>query len=131
MARAVLSFPSKASSNTVDPSGPQLTHLLRAWSEGDTGALEQLMPIVYDELHRLARQYMADERPEVRDVISRSCPVLFLGTTSLMRALSLSNSETILSFFMRSDGSSRSSANLIIRPATSARTPFEPRNLSS
>jgi RNA polymerase sigma-70 factor (ECF subfamily) len=37
--------------------------LLRAWSDGDRGALERLTPIVYDELHRLARQYMRGERP--------------------------------------------------------------------
>ena len=37
--------------------------LLRAWSDGDTSALEQLAPIVYDELHRLARRYMRGERP--------------------------------------------------------------------
>lgn len=30
--------------------------LLRAWSEGDQDALEKLIPIVYDELHRLARR---------------------------------------------------------------------------
>ena len=44
--------------------GHDVTRLLRAWSEGDQGALDQLMPVVYDELHRLARHYMADERPE-------------------------------------------------------------------
>jgi RNA polymerase sigma factor (TIGR02999 family) len=44
-------------------SGPQVTQLLQAWSEGDQGALDQLMPMVYEELHRLARGYMADERP--------------------------------------------------------------------
>src|SRR5438270_10580980 len=37
--------------------------LLRAWSEGDQSALEQLAPIVYKELHRLARGYMSGERP--------------------------------------------------------------------
>ena len=37
--------------------------LLRAWSEGDQDALEKLTPIVYDELHRLARRYMKGERP--------------------------------------------------------------------
>lgn len=42
----------------------QLTQLLHAWSEGDQGALEKLMPVVYDELRRLARHYMADERPD-------------------------------------------------------------------
>ncbi|MGB8768544.1 MAG: sigma-70 family RNA polymerase sigma factor [Candidatus Korobacteraceae bacterium] len=44
-----------------------MTHLrkmmLRAWSEGDQGALERLTPIVYKELHRLARHYMKGERP--------------------------------------------------------------------
>jgi len=44
--------------HTGDVSG-----LLRAWSEGDGSALEQLTPIVYDELHRLARRYMQRERP--------------------------------------------------------------------
>jgi RNA polymerase sigma-70 factor, ECF subfamily len=37
--------------------------LLRAWSEGDQNALEQLTPFVYDELRRLARRYMRRERP--------------------------------------------------------------------
>jgi len=45
-------------------SEPQITQLLQAWSEGDQGALEQLMPMVYEELHRLARRYIADERPD-------------------------------------------------------------------
>jgi RNA polymerase sigma factor (TIGR02999 family) len=44
-------------------SGPQVTQLLQAWSEGDQGALDQLMPVVYEELHRLAKGYMAGERP--------------------------------------------------------------------
>jgi len=44
-------------------SGHEITRLLRAWGEGDQGALQQLMPMVYDELHRLARHYMAGERP--------------------------------------------------------------------
>jgi RNA polymerase sigma-70 factor, ECF subfamily len=37
--------------------------LLRAWSDGDQNALEQLTPFVYDELRRLARRYMKRERP--------------------------------------------------------------------
>ena len=36
--------------------------LLRAWSDGDQGALLALTPIVYEELHRLARRYMRRER---------------------------------------------------------------------
>ncbi len=40
-----------------------ISKLLRAWSDGDRSALERLTPIVYDELHRLARRYMRNERP--------------------------------------------------------------------
>jgi RNA polymerase sigma-70 factor, ECF subfamily len=43
------------------PSG-EVSGLLRAWSNGDQSALERLTPIVYDELHRLARRYMKRER---------------------------------------------------------------------
>jgi RNA polymerase sigma factor (TIGR02999 family) len=43
-------------------SADDVSILLRAWSEGDRGALEKLTPIVYDELHRLARRYMRGER---------------------------------------------------------------------
>jgi RNA polymerase sigma factor (TIGR02999 family) len=41
----------------------EVTQLLRAWSNGDEGALERLAPLVHKELHRLARRYMAGERP--------------------------------------------------------------------
>ena len=44
------------------PEAPQITVLLRAWGNGDALALEQLTPLVYDELHRLARRYMRNER---------------------------------------------------------------------
>jgi len=40
-----------------------ISQLLRAWSEGDQSALDRLTPIVYRELHRLARRYMRGERP--------------------------------------------------------------------
>src|SRR5262249_11052997 len=40
-----------------------ITQLLLAWSDGDQTALEQLTPLVYKELHRLAQCYMAGERP--------------------------------------------------------------------
>ena len=36
--------------------------MLRAWSEGDRSALDRLTPIVYEELRRLARRYMKQER---------------------------------------------------------------------
>ncbi len=41
----------------------EVSTLLRAWSDGDRDALDQLTPIVYEELRRLARQYMRRERP--------------------------------------------------------------------
>lgn len=41
----------------------EVTQLLRAWSAGDERALEKLVPLVHGELHRLARRYMANERP--------------------------------------------------------------------
>ena len=40
----------------------EVSELLRAWSGGDRDALEKLTPIVYKELHRLARRYMRGER---------------------------------------------------------------------
>src|SRR5678810_735539 len=39
-----------------------VTRLLRAWGSGDEAALSQLMPLVYEEIHRLAQSYMARER---------------------------------------------------------------------
>ena len=39
-----------------------VSQLLLAWSDGDRRALEELMPLVYDELRRLARRYMGRER---------------------------------------------------------------------
>jgi RNA polymerase sigma factor (TIGR02999 family) len=40
-----------------------VTHLLVAWVQGDTHALEQLTPLVYQELRRLAQWHMNGERP--------------------------------------------------------------------
>jgi RNA polymerase sigma factor (TIGR02999 family) len=48
----------------ASPSPAAVTELLRAWSDGDEGALEQLVPLVEVELRRLARGYMARERPD-------------------------------------------------------------------
>jgi len=39
----------------------EVTQLLRAWSQGDKSALDQLYQIVYDELRRLAHRYMSRE----------------------------------------------------------------------
>jgi RNA polymerase sigma factor (TIGR02999 family) len=40
-----------------------VTQLLLSWSQGDATALDRLMPLVHAELHRLARRYMAGEKP--------------------------------------------------------------------
>ena len=40
----------------------KVTILLRSWTDGDESALEKLVPLVYAELHRLARGYMRAER---------------------------------------------------------------------
>jgi RNA polymerase sigma factor (TIGR02999 family) len=45
------------------PSQKHITRMLVDWSNGDQAALEKLTPLVYDELHRLARRYMGRERP--------------------------------------------------------------------
>jgi RNA polymerase sigma-70 factor (ECF subfamily) len=44
------------------PSRTDVTKLLIAWGQGDHSALEQLVPIVHDQLHRIARGRMAGER---------------------------------------------------------------------
>jgi RNA polymerase sigma factor (TIGR02999 family) len=45
--------------------GPEqdVTALLYQWQQGDEGALERLLPIVYDELRRVARARLRAERP--------------------------------------------------------------------
>jgi RNA polymerase sigma factor (TIGR02999 family) len=45
------------------PSSREITGLLQAWRSGDSSALEQLIPLVEQELHRLAHRYLTKERP--------------------------------------------------------------------
>ena len=45
------------------PSTQEVTEMLVAWSNGDESALERLVPLVHDELHRLAHRYMNREGP--------------------------------------------------------------------
>jgi RNA polymerase sigma factor (TIGR02999 family) len=43
---------------------PDITGLLKAWASGNSDALEQLTPLVYDELLRIARRYMRQRSPQ-------------------------------------------------------------------
>jgi RNA polymerase sigma factor (TIGR02999 family) len=56
--------PTRPEHNEAGTSPPgEVSELLQAWTDGDRGVLDRLAPIVYDELHRLARRYMKGERP--------------------------------------------------------------------
>ena len=46
----------------MTPTSHEITQLLLAWSYGDKQALDRLVPLVYDELRRLAQNYMRKER---------------------------------------------------------------------
>jgi len=48
----------------TDPPRHDVTRLLARWKDGDEAALQQLVPIVHEELRRLARRQMAAERPD-------------------------------------------------------------------
>jgi len=45
-------------------SSQQISNLLQRWSEGDSEALDELMPLVYGELRRMARRYMRQQPPD-------------------------------------------------------------------
>jgi len=45
----------------VEGNPHQVTQLLREWSDGNDVALEQLMPLVYDELRSMAKRYMSGQ----------------------------------------------------------------------
>jgi RNA polymerase sigma-70 factor (ECF subfamily) len=47
------------------PAAGDVTALLRLWSDGDEQAFDRLVPLVYDELHRMALRYLAGERSNV------------------------------------------------------------------
>jgi len=47
---------------TTSPAG-EVTRLLLAWKQGDRGALESLIPLVYNDLHRMAQRRLGRERP--------------------------------------------------------------------
>ena len=45
--------------------GGEITRMLRLWSVGDERAFDQLIPLVYDELHRMALRHLAGERSHI------------------------------------------------------------------
>jgi RNA polymerase sigma factor (TIGR02999 family) len=48
----------------ISTPSPSPTELLLAWEGGEASAFERLVPLVHDELRRLARGYMRRERPD-------------------------------------------------------------------
>jgi CHAT domain-containing protein/tetratricopeptide (TPR) repeat protein len=60
-----------------NPLPEQMTRLLAAWSDGDKSALDQLMPVVHDELRRLAHRHMM-RKPLCSVILVLS--ILFTGT---------------------------------------------------
>jgi RNA polymerase sigma factor (TIGR02999 family) len=45
--------------------GGEITMLLRAWSDGDADAFDRVLPLVYEELHRVAARYLVGERSSI------------------------------------------------------------------
>jgi RNA polymerase sigma factor (TIGR02999 family) len=45
----------------METSSQSVSHLLQRWGAGDRAALEELMPLVYDELRRMAQRYMGQQ----------------------------------------------------------------------
>jgi RNA polymerase sigma factor (TIGR02999 family) len=58
--------------------GGEVTTLLRAWSDGDADAFDRVLPLVYDELHRMAARSLVGERSSIS-----------LQTTALVNELCL------------------------------------------
>jgi RNA polymerase sigma factor (TIGR02999 family) len=52
---------SKPAEKSMETSSQSLSLLLQRWSNGDSGAFEQLMPLVYGELRRMARRCMGQQ----------------------------------------------------------------------
>src|SRR5688500_13173198 len=45
------------------PPAEEITRYLRAWEQGDDGALERLLPVVYAELRAITSRHLGSERP--------------------------------------------------------------------
>ena len=68
------------------PEHDEITRLLQAWGDGDPAAFDQVMPLVYDELHRIAARYLAGERAafsyQATALVNELC-VRLLGWTGI------------------------------------------------
>jgi RNA polymerase sigma factor (TIGR02999 family) len=61
----------------MTPSSQEVTQWLVAWSNGDSAALDQLIPLIHEELRRLAKRYIGQERRRERHGVT-------LQTTALV-----------------------------------------------
>ncbi len=57
-----IGYPSAHMSDNFPGSRSDVTDLLRRWGSGERDALDRLMPLVYQELHRMASRYLTRER---------------------------------------------------------------------
>ena len=48
----------------MEPSPQEVTQLLADWEQGDQAALDKLLPLVYNELHQMAKRYMSRQTPD-------------------------------------------------------------------
>jgi len=64
---ALLDFPRVRSMSQPpdDRARGDVTTLLRAWSQGDAEAFDSVLPLVYEELHRMAARYLVGERTSI------------------------------------------------------------------
>ncbi len=61
----LLDWPDSMAARPERPDGGEVTQLLRAWSGGDDEAFDRVLPLVYEELHRMAARYLVGERSNV------------------------------------------------------------------
>lgn len=59
MVRVICRYPDRATESLVAAASSPVTELLLRWSEGDLAAREQLIPLVYNELRRIAKRCLA------------------------------------------------------------------------
>jgi RNA polymerase sigma factor (TIGR02999 family) len=60
----VIYFVGLATAAVMTPSTQRVTQLLIEWGNGNHAALEELVPLVYAELHKMARRYMNQQNPQ-------------------------------------------------------------------